>query len=156
MGINTIDSSYWRQVHPHPLAPNTRDVEHYRSAISGRAKVLLLGNTPALIPLSTVALDLEPFDTSGVAIKGDWVKNTQFFDAIIGDGVLNFTPELAHGVVSMAREKSSVFIARVFRKKLPIMKVAAYFPSPEDCEVPPTTVIDFGDYSFYIWQNTQP
>jgi hypothetical protein len=106
--------------------------------------------------LCTVALDLEPFDTSGVSVKGDWTLNTDFYDAIIGDGALNFTEELANSVLSMALENSSTFVARVFRKKLPIMRVAAYFPFPEELIVPPNSVINAPDYSFYIWKTGKP
>ena len=148
----SVDRDYWSGFHPHPLAPNAQDVDHYRKATSGCPRVLLLGNTPALIPLCTVALDLEPFDTSGVAVKGDWTKNTDFYDAIIGDGVLNFTAELAESVLSMALEHSSLFVARVFRTKLPIMKIAAFFPAPEDLVVSPTSIINEAVYSFYIYK----
>ena len=52
----------------------------------------------------------------------------------------------------MASKHCKVFIARTFTRKLPIMRIAAYFPQPEDFRTPPTKTIVFEDYSFYIWQ----
>lgn len=140
--------------HPHPLGPNSDDVRDYSLALGDASSVLLLGNTAALIPLCTVALDREPFDTSGRSRQGDWTDNSEHFDAIIGDGVLNFTPELSERVLDMALAHSRVFVARVFRERLPIMRIADHFPAPGDLSVPPTEVIDREQYSFYIWRQS--
>ena len=32
------------------------------------------------------------------------------------------------------------------------MRIANYFPQPEDFKIPPTKTVVFEDYSFYIWQ----
>ncbi|MGV1033620.1 MAG: hypothetical protein ACOYBP_00155 [Microbacteriaceae bacterium] len=152
MSTSSVDRDYWMGPHPHPLAPNEADVSQYSLAIGDSSSTLLLGNTPALIRLCTVALDLEPFDTTGVSRQGDWTANTEYFDAIIGDGALNFTPELTTAVLEMALNHSAVFVARVFRRRLPIMRIADHFPAHDEFRVAPTEVIDRTDYSFYIWR----
>ncbi len=154
MSKNPVDRDYWRGPHPHPLAPNADDVRDYSLALGEYSSVLLLGNTPALVPLCTVALDLEPFDTSGKSRQGDWTKNSEFFDGIIGDGVLNFTPALSEKVLRMALKNSRVFVARVFRERLPIMRIADHFPAPEWFHTRPNEVFDRDGYSFYVWRQS--
>lgn len=150
--MSEVDSSYWGGWHPHPLAPNETDVAIYERLLTGSATRLLLGNTRALMPLCTSALDLEPFLDDERVRQGDWNQNTEHFDAIFGDGVLNFTEELAHSVLKMATSHSKTFVARAFNHRLPIMRVADYFGKPADFSPQPCEVIDFEDYSFMVWK----
>lgn len=149
--MTEVGRDYWSQAHPHPLAPNVDDVETYRELIGDAHTVLLLGNTPALMPLCTVAMDTDPFIDDPRVITQDWTTNTVPFDVIIGDGVLNFTADLAERVVAMAVGTAGRFIARSFNQRLPIMRVADNFPSASDFTTPPTQVIDRGQYSFFVW-----
>ncbi len=151
MNNDPVDQSYWRREHPHPLAPNAHDVALYRELIGDARTVLLLGNTPALMPLCTAALDLDPWDETGKSIRGDWTQNDTHFEAIIGDGVLNFTDGLARGVWEMAARTSDVFVARAFRHRMPIMRVADNFPGEHDLGVAPTRFVQFDEYQFFQW-----
>lgn len=150
--LTSVDKDYWRGPHPHPLAPNEHDVEIYRQFLAGSKSRLLLGNTPSLMDLCTFAMDADPFVNSPNVIQQDWRTNTVRYDAIFGDGVLNFTEELATSLIDMAEQFSSVFIARVFSHKLPIMRVAEFFPSPQVLHPPPQDVLDFGEYRFLVWR----
>ena len=153
--MSDVDRDYWSRVHPHPLAPNDDDVETYRRLIGDARTVLLLGNTPALMPLCTVAMDTDPFLDDPRVIIGDWTTNQTRFDVIIGDGVLNFTKNLADNVLAMAARTSTRFIARALRRRLPIMRVAAHFPTPHDFVVPPSQVVEHDEYSFFVWDFSQ-
>ena len=149
--MTEVGPDYWRAEHPHPLAPNRDDVETYRSLIGNAGSVLLLGNTPALMPLCTAAMDTEPFLDDPRVIAQDWTTNSVTYDVIIGDGVLNFTDTLAEQVLEMVSRTSGRFIARSFNERLPIMRVADNFPSGADFALPPAQTIDRGQYSFFIW-----
>lgn len=150
--MNDLPKDYWAGAHPHPLAPNEDDVATYRRFISGASSVLLLGNTPALMELCDVALDLEPFSDSSKAMQGDWTANQQYYDAIIGDGVLNFTDELAHDVLTMAARSCRVFVARAFSRRLPIMRIAANFPTADQLMPRPDEALERIDYRFFVWK----
>ena len=54
-------------------------------------------------------------------------------------------------MLQMASKNCKVFITRTFTIKLPIMKIADYFPKPTDFEIKPTKTIVKENYSFYIW-----
>lgn len=149
--MEVLPAGYWAQSHPHPLAPNLEDVETFRNLIGRSESVLLLGNTPALMDLCTTAMDLEPFVNDPKVVQQDWVTNTNYYDAIIGDGVLNFTESLASGLIEMASEYSSLFVVRSFTRRLPIMRVADNFPGPRDFSKTPTKIIERDDYRFFVW-----
>lgn len=148
----TLPNGYWSRTHPHPLAPNDDDVEIYRRLVRNSRSLLLLGNTPALMNLCTVAMDLDPFVNDQRVRQQDWTSNSDFFDAIIGDGVLNFTESLSVSLLDMAAKHCSIFVARAFTRRLPIMQIADYFPGTEDFSISPNTVIDRSDYSFFVWR----
>lgn len=150
--MEALPAGYWAKSHPHPLAPNLEDVETYRNLIGRLQSVLLLGNTPALMDLCTNAMDIEPFVDDPKVIQQDWVTNTKFYDAIIGDGVLNFTESLASGLIEMALEHSSLLVVRSFTRRLPIMRVADYFPGPQEFSMTPTEIIERDDYRFFVWR----
>ena len=148
----SVDRSYWSQVHPHPLAPNQADVSVYEQLLAGSQTILLLGNTPALMDLCTAALDSDPFIDDPKVIAGDWRENTERFDAIIGDGVLNFTSDLAEDVLAMAQGHCKLFVARSFSRKLDIMRIADNFPRADHFSIRPSEVIERDEYNFFIWR----
>lgn len=98
-----------------------------------------------------MALDLDPFDDSPRSKRGDWLANLETSDAIIGDGVMNFTKPVADGVLKMAAKTTQRLVARSFTRRLPIMRVADYFPAASDFAIPPTRVHGFDDYQFFVW-----
>jgi hypothetical protein len=59
--MTEVGPDYWSREHPHPLAPNDDDVQTYRELIRDAKSLLLLGNTPALMPLCRAAMDTDPF-----------------------------------------------------------------------------------------------
>ena len=146
-----VNKDYWASDIPLPLSPSDDDVDIYKdNMIEGRT--LMLGCTKKLIPISSIQMDIDPWYEAKTVVKGDWLDNKTYYDNIIGDGSLCFSKELTDNIVEMASKNCKVFIARVFTRKLPIMRIAAYFPQPEDFKIQPTKTIVFEDYSFYIWQ----
>ena len=145
------NKEYWASELPLPLSPSDSDVDIYKdNMIKGTS--LMLGCTKKLIPISSIQMDIDPWYEADTVIKGNWLHNKEFYENIICDGGMNFSKELTDGLVEMASKNCKVFINRVFTRKLPIMRIAAYFPQPEDFKIPPTKTIVFEDYSFYIWQ----
>lgn len=93
----TSMSQRWEEWGP-PLRPSNEDVELIRSQmIPGR--VLLLGATPELLSLASVAVDssiealkTHKADKADKAVSGNWRKlpfPDKTFDTVIGDGSLN-------------------------------------------------------------------
>lgn len=150
--VSDVTKDYWAGPHPHPLAPNADDVADYRRLIGDSVSVLLLGNTPALMELCDVAMDMEPFADSPKVVRQDWTTNQDWYDAIIGDGVLNFTDVLAREVLDMAARSCRVFVARAFSRRLPIMRVADNFPTAEEFTPRPVEVLERVDYRFFVWR----
>lgn len=146
-----LSKEYWSQDFPRPLGPNDEDVNIFKdNMIPGRS--LLLGCTKKLLDLSDVQIDLDPWWIGPNTITGNWLDNKDFFENILCDGGLCFTKELADGMLDMASKNCKVFINRTFTRKLPIMKIADYFPQPNDFKIIPTKTIVKEDYSFYIWK----
>ena len=146
-----VKKDYWASELPLPLSPSDSDVDIYKdNMIEGNT--LMLGCTKKLIPISNIQMDIDPWYDSETVIKGDWLDNKTYYDNIIADGSLSFTKELADGLIEMASKNCKVFITRTFTKRLPIMRIADYFPKPQDFKILPTKTIVFEDYSFYIWQ----
>ena len=115
-----IDKEYWGSDLPLPLSPSDADVLVFKKNMV-EGTTLLLGCTKKLIDLSDFQMDSDPwFEGLGV-IKQDWVANTTNYHNIIGDGVLNFTPDLAESILEMCSRHCQVFIARSFNKKLDTM-----------------------------------
>jgi len=146
-----LSKDYWSQDFPRPLGPDNEDVKIFvDNKVEG--KTLLLGCTKKLLEHSDVQLDLDPWYLGPNTIVGNWLDNRNFYENILCDGGMNFSKELTDGLLEMASKHCKVFIARTFTRRLPIMRIAAYFPQPEDFKILPTKTIVFEDYSFYIWQ----
>ena len=112
---------------------------------------MLLGCTHKLIEISNSQLDIDPWYQSETMIIGDWRKNQSFYENIIGDGVLNFSKEVADGVLQMCSAHCQRFIARTFNYKLPKMRYAAYFPNIKDFAIKPYIINQQKEYTFYVW-----
>lgn len=144
-------NSYWAKELAYPLSPSFDDLEIYKeNLISGTT--LLLGCTHKLIPISTHQMDIDPWYKSSTMIIQDWRENTKYYDNIIGDGVLNFTKDLTDSVLNMCKENCGLFLTRCFKHKLPIMKIADYFPKDNDFNIRPDLVLEYDDYNFFLWR----
>lgn len=144
------NKEYWRKQIPHPYSPNYQDLEIYlKYKVSG--KTLLLGCTHDLIEHSDFQMDFDPWYESDTVITMDWRDNKTHFANMMGDGVLNLKKELTDDVLKMAQKHSKRLIVRSFNYKLPIMKIADYFPNKNEFSLRPTHAIEFAEYSFYIW-----
>ena len=145
-----IEKEYWANLLP-PLAPSELDVIIYKENML-IGSTLLLGSTRQLIRLSNVQMDINPQDYLPNPINQDWLTNINYYDNIIGDGVTVFNKELCDGIIKMASECCKKLIIRSFNKKLPITRIASYFPMAEDFIIHPTIIKIFDEYTFYIWQ----
>lgn len=149
--IGVVNKNYWASELPKPLSPSEEDVEIFKSYITD-GSTLLLGCTRSLLDITDVQMDIDPWYDGENVIKQDWTTNDVFFDTIIGDGVLNFTHELAEDIIQMCSKNCKVFVARVFNRKFKTMRVADNFPSWSDFTIKPTEIKIFKGYSFYIWR----
>ncbi len=144
----TTDNSYWIN----PIgAPTDCEVAKYLELIEP-GTIMLLGCTQKLLPLCDVALDLEPLFEDPKIKKMNWLENSDFYQTIIGDGVLNLGRELCHSIVEMASRHSAQLIVRSFNYKLAGMRYACYFPKAGDFEIRPKKTLIFDEYSFFIWR----
>jgi hypothetical protein len=146
-----VNQSYWRKTLPHPYQPNKEDVRIYQEYILS-PNTLLLGCTKKLVPISSKQMDLDPWIKGPNVIKGDWLENEDFYENIIGDGVLNLNKELSKELFKMAQKHCKNFVVRSFKKKLPKMKVAEYFPDPKDFKITPYITRHLDDYYFFVWR----
>ena len=146
----SVDKEYWKIELPHPYAPSDDDVSFLKSKLLD-GTILLLGNTHKLIPIAHRIIDIDPWFIDDRVLRADWRSNDVYYDNIIGDGVLNFSRDLADGVVSMASKYSKRLIVRSFASKLERMVVADYFPRCDDFGIMPSDVVCFKDYYFYVW-----
>lgn len=148
---NKVDKTYWASDLPYPLSPSDEDVEIFKSYLLD-GDTLMLGCTKRLIPFSTWMMDIDPWLEAPNVIKQDWITNSNYYTNIIVDGGLNFTKELADGILAMASQQSKIFIARSFNHKLPTMRIAAHFPKFNEFQIKPDEVRMFDEYSFFIWR----
>jgi hypothetical protein len=148
--MNVADKEYWKIEQPHPYAPSHEDLNHYKKNLL-QGTILLLGVTHKLLPIANNIIDIDPWYFDDRVIKADWRSNQTFYDNIIGDGVLNFTNELADGVINMASQYSKRLIVRSFAYRLDKMIIAKHFPKKSDFIIKPCATADFKDYYFYVW-----
>lgn len=146
-----VNKEYWASDLPRPLSPSDEDIDVFKKFMVG-GSTLLLGCTKKLIDLSDTQMDNDPWYDGENVIKQDWTTNDVFYDNIIGDGVLNFTHELAEDILEMCSKHCKVFVARVFTKKLDTMRIADNFPTPSNFSIPPNEIRIKTDYAFYIWR----
>lgn len=122
----------WALVGP-PLRPSPADVATAAAALAGAGRVLLLGVTPELAPLATVAVDHSAAMIAaihrgpGPAVRADW-RALPFaagsFDAALGDGALS-NLAFPDGYADLGRELRRVLgpdgraVLRVFARRAP-------------------------------------
>ena len=146
-----VDKEYWSTEFPSPYGPSEEDVLFFNETkVPGRT--LLLGCTKKLIPITDVQMDIDPWYDGHNVINKDWLDNTDFYENIFGDGVLNLTKELEHGILEMASKHCKVFICRCFNYKLEKLRIAANFPDKDNFSITPTESKIFDDYSIHIWK----
>lgn len=146
----SVDKEYWSNEFPSPYGPSEDDVIIFsEKRIPG--KTLLLGCTKKLIPITDVQMDNDPWYDGPNVITKDWLDNTDYYDNIFGDGVLNFTKDLETGILEMASKYCKVFVCRCFNRRLEKHRIANNFPSAEEFSITPTESKTFNDYSIHIW-----
>jgi hypothetical protein len=133
-----------------PLSPSIEDVEIYKKNLLN-GSTLLLGSTKELLGICDQALDIDPVYPNEKIIIGDWLDNKDFYTNIIGDGILNFSDSLCHELLDMAEKNCNNFIVRAFNYKMPIMKIAQYFPTEESFKSAPQVMYQNKEYSFFKW-----
>lgn len=148
--LSKPDKQYWSKELDYPLSPSIDDLTVYKKHLN-QGSTLLLGCTHKLLNISDNQLDIDPWYESSTVIIGDWRDNKIYYENIIGDGVFNFTKELTDSVLLMASRYCKNLVVRCFNKKMPVMKIANFFPTSNDFDINPTKVYDFKDYNFYIW-----
>jgi hypothetical protein len=116
-----------------------------------RGSTLLLGCTHKLIPISDFQMDIDPWYQAPTMIIKDWRNNKTYYDNIIGDGVFNFTKELTDSILLMCEKNCRNLVIRSFKHKLPIMKIADYFPKENDFHIRPDLIDEYEDYNFFCW-----
>jgi hypothetical protein len=146
-----VNQEYWKKPQPHPLNPNKEDVRIYQEYSIG-GSTLLLGCTKKLVPISDKQMDLEPWIKGPNVIQGNWIENKEFYQNIIGDGVLNLNKELAKNVFKMAQKCCKNFVVRSFKRKQPEMRIAEYFPEPKEFKITPYITRHFQEYYFFVWR----
>ena len=145
-----MDKSYWSKELLYPLSPSNEDVEIYKESMTS-GSTLLLGCTHKLIPISDFQMDIDPWYEAPTVIVKDWRINVTYYDNIIGDGVFNFTKELTDSILLMCEKNCRNLVIRSFKHKLPIMKIADYFPKENDFHIRPDLIDEYEDYNFFCW-----
>lgn len=145
-----VDKEYWSNEFPSPYGPSEDDVKIF-SEKSIPGKTLLLGCTKKLIPITDVQMDNDPWYDGPNVITKDWLDNTDYYDNIFGDGVLNFTKDLEKAILEMASKYCKVFVCRCFNRRLEKHRIADNFPSAKEFSITPTESKIFNDYSIHIW-----
>lgn len=147
---NIVDKNYWASDFQTPYGPTDEDVTFFNQNKT-QGTTLLLGCTRKFIPFTDIQMDSDPwYDGPNVIVK-DWLDNTDYYDNIFGDGVLNLTKELEKGILEMASKYCKVFICRCFNRRLEKHRIASNFPSSEEFSITPTESKIFDDYSIHIW-----
>jgi hypothetical protein len=145
-----MDKSYWSKELLYPLSPSNEDVEIYKESMTS-GSTLLLGCTHKLIPISDFQMDIDPWYEAPTVIVKDWRNNETYYDNIIGNGVFNFTKELTDSILLMCEKNCRNLVIRSFKHKLPIMKIADYFPKENNFHIRPDLIDEYEDYNFFCW-----
>lgn len=142
------DKNYWTQL-TWPAAPDQADYRVFEQYCTGR--VLLLGSTKLLLPLSTEAWDVNPvYDDPKIKVR-DWLSINEYWDTIILDGGLSFGKEFTERLLPIVLAHCGRFVARVFLNPSWPTKYACYFPCAEELIPVPTEHPINEVYTFYIW-----
>ena len=142
------DKNYWTQL-TWPAAPDQEDYRVFEQYCTGR--VLLLGSTKLLLPLSTEAWDVNPvYDDPKIKVR-DWLSINEYWDTIILDGGLSFGKEFTERLLPIVLAHCDRFVARVFLNPNWPTKYACYFPCAEELIPVPTEHPINEVYTFYIW-----
>jgi hypothetical protein len=144
------DKDYWTTL-TWPAAPNQDDYNVFEQYCTGR--VLMLGSTKLLLPLSTEAWDLNPKYSDPKIIDRDWFTLDQHWDTVIIDGGLSFGKEYCEHLLSKVLPSCDRFIARSFLNPNWPTKYACYFPRAHELTPPPAEHPINLVYTFYIWNN---
>lgn len=144
------DKDYWSSLQ-WPAAPNQDDYNVFEQYCNGR--VLLLGSTKLLLPLSTEAWDLNPKYSDPKIIDRDWLTLDQHWDTVIIDGGLALGKEYCEQILSKILPNCDRFIARSFLNPNWPTKYAFYFPRAHELTPPPIEHPINEVYTFYIWNN---
>lgn len=145
-----IDISYWGTLVP-PLAPSDEDVSVFLSQIVGK-KTVLLGCTKQLMPISSVAIDSDPYYEDPKIIISNWQDYIPECDTVIGDGVFNIVDQsVADDIVQLASQSSKRLVVRSFIRKEPIMRLAFSFPEVKSFTLQPKLLTSDGFANFFVW-----
>ena len=142
------DQEFWTNL-TWPAAPNLNDYSVFERYCKGR--VLLLGSTKLLLPLSTEAWDLEPrYDDAKIKNK-DWFTLDEHWDTVIVDGALAFGKEYCTKLLATVLPNCDRFISRTFLNPNWPTRYACYFPRADELAPQPTEHPIDEVYTFYIW-----
>jgi hypothetical protein len=144
------DKNYWTQL-TWPAAPDQADYRVFEQYCTGR--VLLLGSTKLLLPLSTEAWDVNPVYDDPKIKDNDWFGLDEHWDTIIIDGGLSFGKEFTERLLPIVLAHCDTFVARAFLNPNWPTKYACYFPCAEELTPIPTEHPINEVYTFYIWNN---
>ena len=136
---------------PLPLYPNDDEVAIYKTHMRN-GKNLLLGYTKQLIHLCDIAMDINPPETHKNIIKQDWFTITEYYDTIIGDGVLNL---VGGDLVQFLSKHCKTLIIRFFTDKIDGMKYATYFESNTNFLLPNIIIDTQPQCKILIWNFQQ-
>ena len=142
------DIDHFNNLNP-PLCPNNDEITVYKKHL-GTGKKLLLGYTKQLINLCDDAMDLNPpANLISSIIKQDWFTITDFYDTIIGDGVLNL---VGGKLVQYLSTHCNTLIIRFFTDKIDGMKYATNFRNNTIFMLPDTIIHTQPSCKILIWK----
>jgi hypothetical protein len=141
-----LDSAHFNNLKP-PLAPNEYEVEIYKQYINHNT--LLLGYTKQLIDLCSSAIDLNPpISPNPKVLQGDWFAIKDYYDVIIGDGVLNL---VGGDLVEYLSTHCNILVIRFFTNKIQGMKYATYFRSNTNFLLPDVIIDTQDSCKILVW-----
>lgn len=151
----TSDLERFNNLKP-PFSPNVDEVEIYNEYCTDKnhTKTLLLGYTKELMHLCSDAMDINPPDDvispSGLkVIKQDWFTITEYYDTIIGDGVLNL---VGGDLVQYLSKYCNTLIIRFFTEKFSFMRYATHFRNNTSFLLPDIIINTQPQCKILIWK----